>query len=144
MRTKLSNTFKKLGWHYKFVLSCVMPYQNIARSFEQIAQFVLTIYNMSYQRRLILYNLLNKFLTDISALLLHTCVHVCNSDNSITGWNNPKFFYSDIYDTTSHYYCMCKFTSSHLILHACWMSHIRNAHTNYWHCTSLHNRMCME
>ena len=31
---------------------------------------------MSYQSRLILYNLFNKFLSDISALLLHTCVQL--------------------------------------------------------------------
>ena len=81
-----------------------MPYQNIARFFEQI-----TIYNMSYQRRLILYNLLNKFLTDISALLLHTYVQLGQPYKLV-----PSFF-TVIYMTLHYTTTACANLQVHIL-----------------------------
>ena len=65
-----------------------MSHQSIARFLEQIAQFVLTIeYVISKQA-----NLLNKLLSDISALLLHTCVQLRQPINWL---KQPKVFYSE-------------------------------------------------
>ena len=41
-----------------------------------------------------MYNLFNKFPSDISALLLR--IHVCNSDNPINWLKQPKVFYSEL------------------------------------------------
>ena len=65
MWIKLSNWFKKLGRHYKFVPSYVMSHQSIAQ-FHKLS----LLSSMSYQSRLIWTNF------SVIALLIHTCVQL--------------------------------------------------------------------
>ena len=70
-----------------FVPSYVMSHQSIARFLNKLLNLSL-LSSMSYQSRLIMYNLFNKFLSDITP----TYIHVCNSDNPINWLKQPEDF----------------------------------------------------